>query len=62
MKTTLKFVTEKLQGSFTYGFADKSGHMAEELFQVYEDLAKGGVGTIITGLTYVSDLEEPLPR
>lgn len=49
--------------SATYdGFADKSGHMTEELFQVYEDLAKGGVGTIITGLTYVSDLEEPLPR
>lgn len=45
--------------SATYdGFADKNGHMTKELFQVYKDLAKGGVGTIITGLTYVSDLEE----
>lgn len=49
--------------SATYdGFADESGHMTEELFQVYENLAKGGVGTIITGLTYVSDLEQPIPR
>lgn len=48
--------------SATYdGFADKSGHMTKELFEVYENLAKGGVGTIITGLTYVSDLEAPLP-
>lgn len=48
--------------SATYdGLADKSGHMTDELFEVYENLAKGGVGTIITGLTYVSDLEAPLP-
>jgi 2,4-dienoyl-CoA reductase-like NADH-dependent reductase (Old Yellow Enzyme family) len=45
--------------SATYdGFSDENGHMTEALFQVYENLAKGGVGTIITGLTYVSDLEE----
>ena len=49
--------------SATYdGLADESGHMTEELFRVYENLAKGGVGTIITGLTYVSDREEPIPR
>lgn len=49
--------------SATYdGFADARGHMTAELFRVYEDLAKGGVGTIITGLTYVSDREEPIPR
>jgi len=48
--------------SATYdGFADARGHMTEELFQVYENLAKGGVGTIITGLTYVSDLEKAIP-
>lgn len=44
------------------GLADATGHMTDELFGVYEDLAKGGVGTIITGLTYVSDLEQPLAR
>ncbi|MBP2628421.1 MAG: NADH:flavin oxidoreductase [Firmicutes bacterium] len=53
----------RLFRSATYdGLADESGHMTEALFQVYENLAKGGVGTIITGLTFVSDLEQPLPR
>jgi len=48
--------------SATYdGLADERGHMTEKLFQVYENLAIGGVGTIITGLTYVSDSEEPIP-
>ncbi|QJW48713.1 NADH:flavin oxidoreductase [bacterium BFN5] len=48
--------------SATYdGFSDERGHMTEQLFKVYENLAKGGVGTIITGLTYVTDLEQPYP-
>lgn len=48
--------------SATYdGFADKNGHMTKKLYQIYEDLAKGGVGTIITGLTFVSDLENSYP-
>lgn len=48
--------------SATYeGFADDRGHMTEELFQIYEDLARGGVGTIITGLAFVTDLEQPAP-
>jgi 2,4-dienoyl-CoA reductase-like NADH-dependent reductase (Old Yellow Enzyme family) len=48
--------------SATYdGFADKNGHMTEKVYQIYEDLAKGGVGTIITGLTFVSDLESVYP-
>lgn len=37
--------------------ADKNGHMTKRLYGIYGDLAKGGVGTIITGLTSVSDLE-----
>lgn len=32
-----------------------NGHMAEKDFKVYEDLAKGGSSTIITGYTYISD-------
>ncbi|OOM81630.1 NADH:flavin oxidoreductase [Clostridium sp. BL-8] len=31
------------------------GHMTEKDFKVYENLAKGGAGTIITGYTYISD-------
>ncbi len=37
------------------GLADAAGHMPEELYQVYEGLAKGGVGAIISGFTSVSD-------
>ncbi len=43
------------------GRADERGHLTKELFLMYENLAKGGVGTIVTGLTYVSDLEQPYP-
>lgn len=49
--------------SATYdGLADERGHMTEELFQAYENLAEGGVGTIITGLTSVTDIEQSIPR
>lgn len=48
--------------SATYeGFADEKGYITEKLYEVYENLAKGGVGTIITGLTAVSNLEQAYP-
>jgi len=48
--------------SATYdGAADKEGHVTEKLLHVYETLAKGGVGTIITGLTNVTDVEKLVP-
>ena len=37
------------------GLADDAGHMPGELYQAYEELAKGGVGAIISGFTSVSD-------
>lgn len=37
------------------GLADVNGHMPEKLYQIYEELAKGGVGAIITGFTSVAD-------
>lgn len=37
------------------GLADEAGHVPGELYQVYEGLAKGGVGAIISGFTSVSD-------
>lgn len=43
------------------GVADKRGHVTEKLLQVYEKLAQGGAGMIITGLTYVTDKEQPYP-
>ncbi|MBP1765740.1 MAG: NADH:flavin oxidoreductase [Firmicutes bacterium] len=70
MKKTLFDQTQiggmKLKNRFfrsaTYdGVAGEGGHWTEPLFQVYENLAKGGVGTIITGLTAVDGSEQLMP-
>lgn len=37
------------------GMADDKGHIPKELLAIYEELAKGGVGMIITGFTSVYD-------
>ena len=37
------------------GLADVNGHLPETLYHTYEELAKGGVGAIITGFTSVAD-------
>jgi 2,4-dienoyl-CoA reductase-like NADH-dependent reductase (Old Yellow Enzyme family) len=42
--------------------ATETGHMTDELFKIYKDLAKGGVGTIITGYAFVTKDEQPNPR
>ncbi|SDF75469.1 NADH:flavin oxidoreductase [Sporomusa acidovorans] len=44
-----------IRSATNYGTADKHGHMTEALLRVYEDLAKGGVGTIITDAAAVCD-------
>lgn len=36
-------------------FHDVNGHMTEKDFKIYENLAKGGASTILTGYTYISD-------
>ena len=41
--------------------AADDGRMTEKLFNVYEELAKGGVGLIITGYAFVTDGEKPNP-
>lgn len=43
------------------GRADASGHVTEKLIRHYENLAKGGAGMIITGLTNVTDIEKIVP-
>lgn len=43
------------------GRADALGHVTQELIDHYEALAKGGVGSIITGLTNVTELEKIVP-
>lgn len=42
--------------------ADESGHMTKELFKVYENLAKGDVGLIITSYAYIMEWEKPNPK
>lgn len=41
--------------------SDENGHVTDELLHVYEDLAKGGVGTIFTGFTRIEKDEVPSP-
>jgi 2,4-dienoyl-CoA reductase-like NADH-dependent reductase (Old Yellow Enzyme family) len=57
LKTKNRFVRSATHD----GRADASGHVTEKLIQHYENLAKGGVGTIITGLTNVTDIEKIVP-
>jgi 2,4-dienoyl-CoA reductase-like NADH-dependent reductase (Old Yellow Enzyme family) len=57
----LKLKNRLFRSATNDGAADERGHVTKELLQVYEGLAKGGVGTIITGLTYVTDSEVSRP-
>lgn len=41
--------------------ADQSGHMTEQLFDLYKELAVGGVGLIITGYAFPLAAEQPNP-
>ncbi|WP_371364600.1 NADH oxidase [Sporomusa rhizae] len=41
--------------------AGEEGHITPQLLAMYEDLAKSGVGTIITGSAYISNLENMVP-
>lgn len=43
------------------GLAGKDGDLPDEVFDIYSNLAKGGVGTIITGLTDVHQNDQALP-
>ena len=43
------------------GLADGDGRLTPQLLAVYEDLARGGVGTVITGALYVEAQARSLP-
>ncbi len=50
------WLKNRLLRSATWGgLADVQGHMPEKLYEIYEALAAGGVGAIITGFTSVSE-------
>lgn len=42
--------------------AEENGHINDFIMNSYEDLAKGGVGLILTGYSYISPEEQPNPR
>lgn len=50
-----------IRGALWEDLADVKGHMTPELSNIYEELAKGGVGTIITGYSFVTEDEQPNP-
>lgn len=55
-------VKNHLIRSATYeGMADENGHITDRLFHLYEELAKGESGTIITSLAAVSPREKWIP-
>lgn len=64
-KTKIKNMIMKnrfIRGGLYEQLADDNGHMTPELFNVYRELAQGGVGTIITGYSYVTKDEQPNPN
>jgi 2,4-dienoyl-CoA reductase-like NADH-dependent reductase (Old Yellow Enzyme family) len=63
-KTNIKNMNMKnrlLRGGTWEELADDKGHMTSELFNIYQELAEGGVGTIITGYAIVTKDEQPNP-
>lgn len=56
-KTQLKDITLKnrlIRSATWEGIAGPDGSVSEEAYEIYEELAKGGIGAIITGFTSVS--------
>ncbi|WP_297633733.1 NADH:flavin oxidoreductase [uncultured Clostridium sp.] len=58
----LQMKNKFIRGALWTALADEKGHITDEITEVYEELAKGGVGTIITGYAFVTENEQPNPR
>jgi len=50
-----------VRGATWENMADEKGHITERLLKVYEDLAKGQVGLIITSYAFITKDEQPNP-
>lgn len=42
--------------------AEDDGHINEDLLNIYKELARGGVGLILTGYAFISKDEQPNPK
>lgn len=58
----MKFKNRFFKSGSWEALATEDSHMTDELFKVYEELAKGGVGTIATGYAHVEKNEQPAPN
>jgi len=64
-KTTVKGLKMKnrfIRSATWMDMAEENGHLNEEIINMYEEVAKGGVGLIISGYTFISSDEQPNPR
>lgn len=50
------------RGALWEALADERGHLTPELSLIYEELAKGGASTLITGYAFVTPDEQPNPN
>lgn len=55
----LKVKNHFIRSATFEGKANKDGSPTNEILSIYRDLAKGGVGTIITSYAYITDYEQP---
>ncbi len=56
---TLKLKNRFIRSATHLSLAEKDCHVSEKLLNAYEDLAQGGVGTIITGFAHAFVEEQP---
>jgi len=56
----LKLRNRLVRSATWEGIARPDGSVTDEAFEIYENLAKGGVGAIITGFTSFQDWGHPL--
>ncbi|HSA06279.1 MAG TPA: NADH:flavin oxidoreductase [Candidatus Gastranaerophilales bacterium] len=58
----LKFKNRFIRSAMHEGLADPDGGVSQDIINIYEDLAKGGIATIITGFAYTIEGENPSHR
>lgn len=64
-ETNIKDITIKnrlVRSSTWEAMATQEGYLTDKLMKVYEDLAKGEVGLILTGYAFITKEEQPSPR
>lgn len=55
----MKMKNRFFRGAIWEDLADEKGHLTPELIEIYEELAQGGVGTIIIGYSFITEDEQP---